>query len=316
MRRLPLTILMLGTAIALSACANRPTAQDAPAAPAATATTQHLEDFEMPADWTARQTPLRLYGNSYYVGSKGISTVLIDTGAGLILLDTGVEQNRAQLTANIQALGFNPNDIKYILISEQHFDHAAAAPALSAATGATVVASPQSVAALRAGHPAADDPQYAMLSTITAGRAPVTRLREIRDGETLQLGNTTIRAIATPGHTTGSMSWSWQSCVGTACKSMLFASSLNAVSAGDYRWSAHPDLIARLRQSMARIRSAPCDVLISAHPDNSDLNPLLDQLAASPDGPNPLLRSGACAAYADGAEQRLQTRLQRDASGG
>ena len=318
---IPLTFLMMST-IGLIGCADRDTPQrNAPpqaatsTAPAATPARPALNS-SMPASWTARQTPVRLYGSTYYVGAQGLSIALIDTGAGLILVDAGVNEGRDMLADNLRTLGFRMGDIKYILITEPHFDHSGGAAALAAATGATIVASPEAAAVLRSGYPSADDPQHSSLPEMT----PTQALREIRDGETLRLGNTVVTALATPGHTAGSMSWSWQSCAGTTCRSILFASSLNAIASGDYHYFAHDGMVAGLRRSIDRVRAAPCDMLISAHPDNSGMNPLLDQLAAHPISAtattSPMLRPTACAAYATRASEKLAERLAREGQGG
>jgi hypothetical protein len=112
-------------------------------------------------NWSEPQPPIRLYGNSYYVGSAGLSSVLIDSGEGLILLDGTLPKNAPMIEANIRALGFKPADIKYILNSHAHFDHAGGIAALAKDSGATVVVSPSGAQALRAGHAVADDPQAA-----------------------------------------------------------------------------------------------------------------------------------------------------------
>ena len=316
--------LSTAAALALAACTDReapqrttpPQAAASAPATAAASTISAPMNSSMPASWTARQAPVRLYGSTYYVGAQGLSIALIDTGAGLILVDAGVNEGRDLLAANVAALGFRMRDIKYILITEPHFDHAGGAAALAEATGATIVASPQAAAVLRSGYPSTDDPQHSSLPEMT----PTQALREIGDGEELRLGNTVVKALATPGHTAGSMSWSWQSCVGTACRSILFASSLNAVASGDYHYAAHDGMVAALRRSIARVRSAPCDMLISAHPDNSGMNPLLDQLAAQPLSAtattSPMLRPDACATYATLATERLTARLAREGQGG
>ena len=88
------------------------------------------------------------------------------------------------------------------------------------------------------------------------------------DGETLTLGSVTVIARATPGHTPGSMSWSWRSCEGDDCRDVVFASSLNPISADGYRYSdpGSRALHDGFRQTFARMRALPCDILLSSHP--------------------------------------------------
>ena len=111
------------------------------------------------AEWLAPVPPQKIFGNSYLVGFGGLSVALIDTGAGLILIDGALPQAAPAILNNVRKLGFRPRDIKYILSTEPHFDHAGGIAALARDTGATVVASPRGAEGLLAGRHAADDPQ-------------------------------------------------------------------------------------------------------------------------------------------------------------
>ena len=147
------------------------------------------------AEWLAPAKPEKIFGASYLVGFGGMSVALIDTGAGLVLIDGALPQAAPAILANVRALGFDPKDIKFILSTEPHFDHAGGLAALARDTGATVVASRRGAEGLRSGRHAQDDPQLAYGGSWPA----VTRLRVVRDGEVLRLGKTAITAIATPG---------------------------------------------------------------------------------------------------------------------
>ena len=125
------------------------------------------------------------------------------------------------------------------------------------------------------------------------------------DGEALVVGNVTITAHRTPGHTPGGTSWSWRSCDGDQCLDLVYADSLNAVSAPGYRFTDHPDVVAALRASAATIGGLPCDVLVTVHPDFTDLFGRLDRHA--------LVDPGACAAYAADAASRLDRKLADEA---
>lgn len=247
------------------------------------------------AEWLMPAAPEKIYGRSYLVGFGGMSVALIDTGAGLVLVDGALPQAAPMILANVRKLGFDPKDIKFILSTEPHFDHAGGLAALARDTGATVVASARGAEGLRSGRHAADDPQLAYGGSWPAVTTP---MRVMADGEVLTLGNVRITAHATPGHTMGSMSWSWQACEGTACKAIVFASSLNPVSADDYRFSsaAGAPFVAGFAQSYRTMDALACDVLVSAHPDNAGEG----RYNAKP---------GACRAYADRSRQALAKRL-------
>jgi metallo-beta-lactamase class B len=133
--------------------------------------------------------------------------------------------------------------------------------------------------------------------------------------QTLRLGDTIVTAHATPGHTAGSMSWSWRSCAGDDCVDVVFAASLNAVSAEGYRFTdpSGQAIVATLRRSFASVRAMPCDLLITSHPDQSGIDARYRRFVAG-ERPNPLIDTGACRAYVDRAEQRLAARLDRESA--
>jgi metallo-beta-lactamase class B len=253
------------------------------------------------AEWLAPTPPEKLFGNSYLVGFGGMSVGLIDTGDGLVLVDGALPQAAPAILDNVRKLGFDPKAIKFILSTEPHFDHAGGLAALARDTGATVVASARGAEGLRSGRHAADDPQLAYGGSWPAVTTPT---RVMQDGEVLKLGKAAITAHATPGHTMGSMSWSWQACEGTVCKAIVFASSLNPVSADDYRFTsaAGAPFVAAFAQSWRTMEALKCDILISAHPDNAGTG----RYNAKP---------RACRAYADRSRKALTKRLADEKAG-
>ncbi|KRA66303.1 subclass B3 metallo-beta-lactamase [Caulobacter sp. Root655] len=264
------------------------------------------------ARWLAPQEPKRIHGDTFLVGFGGLNVGLIRTDAGLILIDGAVPQGVPAIEANIRRLGFQLKDVKFILSTEPHFDHAGGLAALARDTGATVVASTPAAAVLRQGRSGSDDPQYGGLAAFP----PVQKLRIIGDGETLRLGRTVVTARATPGHTAGSMSWTWRSCEGGKCLDVVFASSLNPVSADGYRFSApeHAAVVTSLRQTFQVVRALPCDLLLTAHPDQSGGDAKFKRYLSAP-SPNPFVVPGACQAYAGKYEGVLAKRLASEAGG-
>ena len=250
--------------------------------------------------WLAPMPPERIFGKTYLVGFGGMSVALIDTIDGLVLVDGALPQAAPMILANVRALGFDPGDIKYILSTEPHYDHAGGLAALARDTGATVVASARGAEGLRAGAMAADDPQLAYGGTWPA----VTRLRVVRHGEVLKMGDVAITAQATPGHTMGSMSWSWNACEGKRCKQIVFAASLNPVTADGYRYisKAGAPFVAGFKTSYQRMEALGCDVLISAHPDNAGPGRFNDT-------------PGACRAYVERSRGLLAKRIAAEKAG-
>lgn len=275
-------------------------------------TEQHEHDGSLTAPvagdpvWTQQRTPIRVHGDTYYVGTEGISSVLVRTDAGLILLDVGMPQAAPQIEQNIRTLGFAVNEVKYVLTSHTHVDHVGGVAAVVHDSGATAVSSPAGAASLRAGHVSPDDPQAS--DAANAAFPAVERVREIADGETLRLGNTVVTAHFTPGHTPGGVSWTWKSCEGDQCLNVVYADSINAVSAGDFRITP---LEAQFRRSIQTVRELPCDIVFSVHPEQSDAIAKLNGLALRRD-PNPMIDPVACRALADKFEAKLNDRIAKE----
>lgn len=266
-----------------------------------------LADCGNCAKWNTEQAPFALYGNSYYVGVHGLSAVLITSPAGHVLIDGGLPESAPLVEAHIRQLGFRPEDIKYILSSHPHFDHAGAIAELQRISGATVIASAASAQVLETGIAGKDDPQY---WEEKPQFTPVAHVRVVRDGEVLQLGAAAFTVHQTFGHTPGSTSWSWQSCADGQCENMVYADSLSAVSNDTYKFIDHPAYVAAMRHSFDVVAALPCDVLVSAHPEFSDLWEREARRAQL--GPRAFIDSGACRKYADQARAGLAERLDEE----
>jgi metallo-beta-lactamase class B len=259
--------------------------------------------------WNASRRPFRIFGNTYYVGVAGLSAALVTSDAGHILLDGALPQSAPLIDRGIRELGFRSADIRLIVTSHAHYDHVGGVAALQRATGADVAASEAAARALRAGEPTPDDPQFG-LGRPERQFPPVTRVRVIRDGETLRVGPLAITAHFTPGHTPGGTSWTWRSCESARCLDVVYADSLNAVSAEDFRFTAGPaptpaDL---LRRSIDRIAALPCDVIVSGHPSFTGIDAKLARRSADPSA-NPFVDPEGCRTYAADARRRLETRV-------
>jgi len=267
------------------------------------------------AKWNHAQPATRIYGNTYYVGVTGLSSILIDTGGGLILLDGDLPQSTPLIEANIAQLGFRVGDVKYILNSHAHFDHAGGIAALARDSGAQVVASPSGAAGLRAGHAVPDDPQagYAAAARSDPAIFPkvTSKIREVRDGETLRLGRISVTAHFTPGHTPGGTTWTWNDCEEKRCLSIVYADSLNAIAAPGFHFlgdATHADLTASFRKSIHSVAALQCDILLTVHPDLAGLPQKLAQLRAGA-ATNPFVDANACRDYARDAEALLDARI-------
>jgi len=261
-------------------------------------------------EWNIPTAEFRVYGNTWYVGTAGLGAVLITSPKGHILIDGGLPQSAPLIAENIRKAGFKLEDVKLILNSHTHYDHAGGIAALQRASGAQVAASPKGKLALERGGPNEDDPQF------TFGHehndyAPVPNVREFADGETLRVGPLAVTAHLTPGHTPGGTSWTWKSCEGKRCLNLVYADSLNSVSAPDFKFSADPARVAEFERSIGVVESLPCDLLIAPHPVLIEMDAKLAQWKKTPTV-NPFIDTGACKAYAAGARERLKTRVAQE----
>ena len=250
--------------------------------------------------WSDPAPPQHIHGDSWYVGTCGITVVLVRTSAGLVLFDSGPADAAPLVLANIRSLGFDPKQVKWLFSTHEHFDHAGGFAALQAATGARLAVGPYAATALRTGTPYADDPQFAGLQAHPMQPARVDRV--LKHNQSLTVGGTRFTAYATPTHSPGSTSWTWQSCEQARCLTIALVDSVNTISADAYRFSAHPDRVTAALIGLARIDRMPCGVLLTPHPSASNLH---ERLA----GRAPLADPAACRAYAQAGRERLGKRL-------
>jgi metallo-beta-lactamase class B len=258
-------------------------------------------------EWNRPQAPFKVHGNTWYVGTAGLSSVLVTGPKGHILLDGALPQSAPLIRKNIEALGFRMRDIKLIVSSHAHFDHAGGIASLQRASGATVAASARSAEGLRAGVNVKDDPQSAPEDALRFPK--VAKVKVLADGETVSVGPLQLTAHLTPGHTPGGTTWTWRSCENDTCADMVYAESLSAVSSEGFRFSGdatHPDISASFRASIDKVRKLPCDVVIPTHPAATQTFQKLAERTATN---NPFLSPGGCRAYADAAEAGLDKRL-------
>lgn len=262
-------------------------------------------------EWNQAQAPFRIYGNTYYVGTRGLSAILVTGPKGHVLLDAALPQSTPQIRANIEALGFRVRDVRWIVNSHAHFDHAGGIAAMQQASGARVAASASGAAAMRAGDVGRDDPQYDPSDPIPY--PPVARVEVVKDGQVIAVGPLKLRALMTPGHTPGSTSWTWTACEARDCKQIVYADSLTAVSLGDYRFGGgrgYPDVSARFAASIARVGALKCDIVLSTHPSATDI---LERHQASTSAHNAFVDPNGCKALAGRASAGLKEKLRGEA---
>lgn len=252
-------------------------------------------------DWDKPAEPFHIYGSTYYVGTCGIAAILVADPKGHVLIDSGTEAGAKVVLDNVRKLGFDPQDIVFLLHSHEHFDHVGGHARIVEETGASVVASVRSSAALASGLPHPEDPQYGTHDPMK----PVLVSRILTPGETIEVGDTKLTPIATPGHSPGALSWAWQSCNAVDCKTIVYADSLSPVSSDDYRFSDHPVYLAAYIAGLERLGQLDCDILLTPHPSHSKM---IERAATG------TLEGGvSCADYTAGKLRDIEARLEREA---
>ena len=259
--------------------------------------------------WNAPVDPFRVFGNTYYVGTQGLSSVLITSENGHILLDGALPESAERIDANIRKLHFDLKDVKLIVNSHAHYDHAGGIHALQAASGAAVAASASGASALGRGENTTDDPQFGFGHD--SNEFPrVGRVRVVRDGDVLRVGALAITAHLTAGHTPGSTTWTWKSCEESRCLDIVYVDSLNAVSAPAFKYSNDRPRVAAFRKSIATVAALPCDVMISVHPEFSKLFEKLARRAAG--HADAMTDPRSCHDYAQSMSDLLDRRLAQE----
>lgn len=217
-----------------------------------------------PAAWTQPNPPLRIAGNIYYVGTKGLAAYLIVTPKGLILLDGTMEANVPGIEANIKALGFKLSDVKVLLNSHAHFDHAGGLAKLKVDTGASLAAMDADVWALENGKHFGDQNYVGTF-------APVKVDRTLKDGDTVVLGGVTLHTLKTAGHTAGCTTWTMIVKLKVGTKNVVFPCSLSVAGNKLFGNKAYPTIVADYRASFARMAALKADIVLPAHPEQADV---------------------------------------------
>lgn len=290
-------------ALLLAGCA--PVVDPAPVTFAAQYTGRQLaQKCEGKDGWSDPAPPAHVYGNVYMVGTCGIVALLVTSEKGHILIDGATEEAATAIADNIRRLGYNPRDVKFLLSSHEHMDHVGGLAELKRITGAQMIARPEAKASLETGQYHPTDPQIGMLPPFQGVKVD----RIVKHGEVVKLGSVRIKVLATPGHSPGGTSWTWESCEKGKCLQFVYADSLGAVSADDYRFADHPEYVAILRDTIEKIASlSTCDVLIAPHPSQSQFFQRLS-------GTEALSNTSGCRNYANAARDRLNTRLAKEVS--
>jgi metallo-beta-lactamase class B len=253
------------------------------------------------AEQNQPQAPFRIADNVYYVGMSDVTSFLVVTRDGAILLDGGFDTSAPAILEHIKALGFDPKTVKFLLNSHAHLDHAGGLAALKAATGAVMVASAPDAPVLEAG--GAND--FALKLPFP----PVKVDRIVKDGEAVTLGGVSITAHITAGHTKGCTTWTLPVTIDGKPQNALFLCSLSVLPV--YRLIGDPNYpgqAADYEKSFATLKTLPCDVFLASHGGFFDMKGKLAKLQAGAK-PNPFVDPQGCRTFFAKAEAAFDQRL-------
>jgi metallo-beta-lactamase class B len=261
--------------------------------------------FAQNSDWMTPFAPHKIAGNLYYVGSKGLSSYLITTPQGHILINSSFEKSVPLIRESIEKLGFKMTDVKILLISHAHNDHCAGSAAVKELTAAKYMVMDADVPEIEAG--GKGNFQYNNASTFYP---PVKVDRVLHDGDEVKLGDAVLVARLTPGHTKGCTTWTMKVADGGKTYNVVIVGSPN-VNAG-YKLvnnAAYPQIAQDYEKSFRVWKSLPCDIFLGAH---GDYYGMLAKFARMKDGgANPFLDPEGYKAYITEREQAFRKELAK-----
>lgn len=217
-----------------------------------------IEGFAKGGRWNEPFDPFTIAGNLHYVGTETVSAFLITTPEGHVLIDGVLAQSVPQIIANIKTLGFDIGDVKYLLNTHAHIDHAGGLAGLQRASGAQMLASAADKPFLEAGaidHGPTKDIRF----------PPVRVDRVIRDGEAITLGGTRLTAHITPGHSPGCTSWSLPVKGADGAQHQAFLHCSATVAGQSLVPEAYPGMVAAFRSTFAKVGMMKADIFLANH---------------------------------------------------
>jgi metallo-beta-lactamase class B len=256
--------------------------------------------------WTTPQTPYRVIGNVYYVGSKDLASFLITTPQGHILINSNLKSSPSMIRRSVEELGFHFSDIKILLISHAHFDHAAGSAEIKRLTGAKYMVMDADVPVVESGGRAdfalGNSPEY---------RFPETKVdRVLHDGDVVRLGNAVLVAHLTPGHTKGCTTWTMKVSEGGRLYNVVIVGSPNFLSSyklvGD---AAYPNMAQDFELTFRTLKALPCDVFLGAHGSYFGMLKKLDARKAG--GANPFIDPAGYQSYVAEKDQEFLAELAK-----
>lgn len=256
--------------------------------------------------WNQPMAPFRIVGNLYYVGANEITSFLITTPDGHIVLDGGFEETAPIIAASIRKLGFRVEDVRYLLNSQAHVDHAGGLASLQEQTGAKLVASEGDAPVLASG--GKGDHAFGDRFSWKAARVD----RTIKDGEAVELGGVKLVARLTPGHTRGCTTWTTAVEEQGKRYAVVFVGSTKALPEVPlFGNRSYPGIAEDFDRTFHLLRRLRCDVFLASHGSFFDLEEKARALALRPES-NPFVDPKGYSDFLDRTEKDFREKLERE----
>lgn len=256
--------------------------------------------------WNQPVEPYKIVGNVYYVGASDITSYLITTPQGHILLDGGFEETVPIIRESVKKLGFKIEDVKILINSHAHYDHAAGLAELKKLTGASFHVSEKDAPL----HARGGKDDFAFGDRFPY--PPVTADRLLKDGDTVTLGGVTLTAHLTPGHTPGNTTWTMKTEEGGKSYDVVFVSS-PTINPGVVLTNnpKYPGIADDYAKTFRVLKSLPCEVFLGSHANFFDGPGKAERLRKG-ETPNPFVDPKGCRDFVERREKMYQDQLAKE----
>jgi metallo-beta-lactamase class B len=255
--------------------------------------------------------PLRIAGNLYFVGASDISSYLIATPAGHVVIDAGYESTVPLIEAGIRKLGFKVEDVHILLNTQAHYDHAAGFAALKKDTGAKLMASDADADVIERG--GLRDFSFGDSHPFPAAKVD----RRLKDGDTVTLGTLTLHAHVTPGHTRGCTTWAFSVTDNNRELHVVDMCGLTVLDTTRLLNNpGYPGIVSDYERTIPAMRRIPVDIFIGSHPSYYGGQEKAARAKANPNGANPFIDPDGYQRYIDTGEKRFRDALAKEKAGG
>jgi metallo-beta-lactamase class B len=259
-----------------------------------------------------RVKPFRIFGNLFYVGNRDVGSYLIETGEGLILIDTTYPTTRGLLIQSIWESGHDPKDIAYILHTHGHFDHFGTTDLLVSVSGAKTFLGERDARMFRKRPELAliDCGKYAYLE-------PFIPDVTLQGGEEIKLGKTVVQAVATPGHTDGVMSYFFEVSDGKSSfrAGLHGGSGFNTLNRRYIEKHGNTHSRGEFIEGLNRVLYEKVDIILGNHAGQTNTLEKMEKLQACPEGANPFIDPGEWKTFIEDIEKRFNMMLEEEATG-